>query len=151
MVKYSKVVRPFYEFADQQAYCHDIVSFEVVFVCTFQRSRTRIGECFRGACIIFFPFLGRGRIIADLMGLGKSRQSEPTTPATRKIVARAFAMYMWTETSAAEATGVQTTFEGKMRTCEALKVRARDIIFSSTHVARTTIRLGKVRTVASRP
>ena len=34
-------------------------------------------------------------------------------------------------------------FEGKLRTCEALKIRARDIIFSSNYVARTTIHLGK--------
>ena len=52
---------------------------------------------------------------------------------------------MWQETSFAEATGVQTMFEGKLRTCEVLRVRACDIIFSSDYVQQTTIRLGKTK------
>ena len=34
-------------------------------------------------------------------------------------------------------------FEGKLRTCEALKVKAADIIFASDYVKQTTIRLKK--------
>ena len=36
-------------------------------------------------------------------------------------------------------------FEGKLRTCEALRVEASDIIFSSEYVKQTTIRLGKTK------
>ena len=77
--------------------------------------------------------MGRTRISADLKALEKMHKRKPRTPATRRI-SKAFAFYMWQETSFAEATGVQTMFEGKLRTCEALRVRACDIIFSSDYV-----------------
>ena len=92
----------------------------------------------------FFPFVGKTRISADLKGLERTHDRKPRTPVTRKI-ARAFAYFLWRETSFAEATGAQPMFEGKLRTCEALRVKKPHIIFSSDYVEQTTIRLGKTK------
>ena len=144
VVKYAKAALPFCMFVSENDLFSGIETLEGAVGLFLPQVRDQDLRMLSGGMRHFFPFIGKTRISADWKGLEKTNERRPRTPASRRI-SRAFTHFLWEETSFAEATGVQTMFDGKLRTCEALKVRAVDVIFASSSVKNTTIRLGKTK------
>ena len=143
-IKYAKAVLPFCKYVSENDLFHGLEALEGAVGLFLPQVRDQDLRMLSGGLRFFFPFIGKTRISADLKGLEKSNERRPRVPASKKL-SRAFTHYMWGELSFAEATGVQVMWDAKLRTCEALKVRAVDIIFSSDSVKNTTIRLGKTK------
>ena len=142
--KYAKAVLPYCKFAAEHGYFSSVGMLEGAVGEFLPRVRDTDLRMLSGRMKHFFPFVGKSRISADLKGLERTHERRPRTPASRRI-ARALAHFLWSKLSYAQATGVITMFEGKLRTCEALKVKAADVIFASERVKQTTIRLGKTK------
>ena len=143
-VKYAKAVLPFCKYVSENGLYGGLEALEGAVGLFLPSVRDQDLRMLSGGLRFFFPFIGKTRISADLKGLEKSNERRPRVPASKKL-SRAFTHYMWGELSFAEATGVQVMFDAKLRTCEALKVRAIDVIFASSTVRSTTIRLGKTK------
>ena len=143
-VKYAKAVLPFCKYVSENDLFNGLESLEGAVGLFLPSVRDQDLRMFSGGLRHYFPFIGKTRISADLKGLEKRNERRPRVPASEKL-SRAFTQYMWGELSFAEATGVQVMFDGKLRTCEALKIRACDVIFASSSVKNTTIRLGKTK------
>ena len=143
-VKYAKAVLPFCKYVSENDLFHGLETLEGAVGLFLPSVRDQDLRMLSGGLRHYFPFVGKTRISADLKGLEKTNERRPRVPASKKL-SRAFTHYMWGELSFAEATGVQVMFDAKLRTCEALKVRACDIIFASSTVKSTTIRLGKTK------
>ena len=142
--KYAKAVISYVKFINKHEYFQTVQEMEGavgMFLPEVPDSKLRI---LSGGMKHFFPFVGKTRISADLKGLERINERRPRTPASRRI-SRAFTRFVWEQTSFSEGTGVQTMFDAKLRTCEALKVRGSDIIFRTNRIKNTTIRLGRTK------
>ena len=144
LIKYAKAVLPFCRYVSNNGLFDGLETLEGAVGLFLPSVRDQDLRMLSGGLRFFFPFIGKTRISADLKGLEKSNDRRPRVPASKRI-SRAFTHFMWEELSFAESTGVQVMFDAKLRTCEALKVRASDVIFSSSSVRNTTIRLGKTK------
>ena len=143
-VKYAKAVLPFCKYVSENDLFHGLESLEGAVGMFLPQVRDQDLRMLSGGLRHYFPFIGKTRISADLKGLEKTNERRPRVPASERL-SRAFTHYLWGELSFAEATGAQVMFDAKLRTCEALKVRACDVIFASSAVRNTTIRLGKTK------
>ena len=142
--KYAKAVISYVKFINKHEYFQTVQEMEGavgMFLPEVPDSKLRI---LSGGMKHFFPFVGKTRISADLKGLERINERRPRTPASRRI-SRGFTRFVWEQTSFSEGTGVQTMFDAKLRTCEALKVRGSDIIFRTNRIKNTTIRLGRTK------
>ena len=142
--KYAKAVLPYVKFISKHEFFDSVEQMEGavgMFLPEVPDSQLRM---LSGGMRHFFPFVGKTRISADLKGLEKTNERRPRTPASRRI-SRGFTRFVWEETSFSESTGVQSMFDAKLRTCEALRVRAVDVIFRNHRIRNTTIRLGRTK------
>ena len=139
---YARQAVPFARYASQQDLYGDKQELEVALQLYLPQLANRFLRPFTSCLKFFFPFLDRTRVLADLRGQEEENPSVPTTPASRRMML-AIAFFVWTFLGAAEAVGVVVMFETMLRTCEALKIRAVDVIFRGNGVYRTIIRLGK--------
>ena len=142
--KYAKAVLPYAKFVAKNGFFTSVEQMEGAVGLFLPEVRDADLRMLSGGMKHFFPFVGKTRISADLKGLEKTNERRPRTPASKRI-SRGFTRFVWEETSFAEATGVQTMFDAKLRICEAIKIRAIDVIFASDSVKNTTIRLGKTK------
>ena len=142
--KYAKAVLPYVKFLNKHDLFGTVQDMEGavgMFLPDVPDSQLRM---LSGGMRHFFPFVGKTRISADLKGMEKQNERRPRTPASRRL-SRGFTRFVWEQTSFSEGTGVQTMFDAKLRTCEALKVKASDIIFRNHRIKNTTIRLGRTK------
>ena len=131
--KYAKAVLPYVKFLNKHDFFGTVQDMEGavgMFLPDVPDSQLRM---LSGGMRHFFPFVGKTRISADLKGMEKQNERRPRTPASRRL-SRGFTRFVWEQTSFSEGTGVQTMFDAKLRTCEALKVKASDIIFGTTEL-----------------
>ena len=142
--KYAKAVLPYVKFLNKHDLFGTVQDMEGavgMFLPDVPDSQLRM---LSGGMRHFFPFVGKTRISADLKGMEKQNERRPRTPASRRL-SRGFTRFVWEQTSFSQGTGVQTMFDAKLRTCEALKVKASDIIFRNHRIKNTTIRLGRTK------
>ena len=139
---YAQRAIEFVRFANQQGLWQSIADLEVALQLYLPQLADKYLRPFTSSLKFFFPFLDRTRILADLRGQEQTNPSEPTTPVSRRMML-AIAFFFWSFLGVAEAVGVVVMFETMLRTCEALKIRAVDVIFRGNGVFRTIIRLGK--------
>ena len=139
---YAQRAIEFVRFANQQGLWQSIADLEVALQLYLPQLADRYLRPFTSCLKFFFPFLDRTRVLADLRGQEQTNPSEPTTPVSRRMML-AIAFFLWAFLGVAEAIGVVVMFETMLRTCEALKIRAVDVIFRGMGVHRTIIRLGK--------
>ena len=116
----------------------DLAFFAGEYTVLLENSKVRV---FHASFQYFWPFIEKSRVTAELKGLEKSTNRNPTTPITFRLLTT-LAWFVSRHAGLAPAVGVILAFGALLRTKELLAIRRTDIIWRGGHVVRTHIRLG---------